>query len=246
MSTATVVQNAQFRKELLDKLLCKKVTYQDVLRYGLSQQEIDYLHLNDILSRREYVRLIRKAGYSKKTAYKKWRKSFEEVSKDSDPKTYIAMMQSIRSCGELGVAERMEGYLKVKLEGGIPAIETLSVKDYVVDFLGLVRDELYERKTFRTDEAARKLGMSSRHIRRLAKEGKLQKENRGLISENQVSNYKIQQAFHQEQEALRKISSCIDDVIEKLLEDNVDLSGELVERFEKIKFLASPGYQKRT
>jgi len=61
-----------------------------------------------------------------------------------------------------------------------------------------------------------------------------------------VSNYMIQQAFHQEQEALRKISSYVDEVTEKLLEGNVDLFGELLERFEKIKFLASPGYQKRT
>jgi len=234
MSTATVVQNAQFRKELLDKLLCKKVTYQDVLRHGLSQQEIDYLHLNDILSRREYVRLIRKAGYSKKTAYKKWRKSFEEVSKDSDPKAYMAMMQSIRSCGELGVAERMEGYLKVKLEGGIPAIETLSVKDYVVDFLGLVRDELYERKTLRADEAARKLGMSLRHIQRLANEGRLQKENRGLIAENQVADYRKQKATHLRQQAMRKINSCIA-VIEKLSINKVELTGELQERFEKLR-----------
>lgn len=228
------IHNTQFSKELLDKLLCKRVTYQDVLRHGLSKQEIDYLHLNDILSRREYVRLIRKAGFSKKTAYKKWRKAFEETSKAFDPKNYITMTRSARSCGEVVVAERMEWYLKVKLEGGIPAIEILSGKDYMVDFLGLVRDELYERKTLRTDEAARKLGMSRRNIQRLAKKGRLQKENRGLISENQLADYRERQTVQLRQLAVREISSCIN-VIEKLSINEVKLTGELQERFEKLR-----------
>src|SRR3989304_5672024 len=113
MSTATVMQNAQFRKELLDKLLCKKVTFQDVKIHGLSQQEMDYLHLNDILSRREYIRLVRKGGYSKQATYNKWRRVVKESIKEFDPKPYSNIIIALKRSSCIDAAKKL---IKNKVE----------------------------------------------------------------------------------------------------------------------------------
>lgn len=231
MSTATVMQNAQFRKELLDKLLCKKVTFQDVKMHGLSQQEMDYLHLNDILSRREYIRLVRKGGYSKQATYNKWRRVVKESVKEFDPKPYSNIIIALKRSGD--DTSVLEMWLKSRCNGGIPAKEILTVKDYVVDFLGGVRDDLYA-DTLSTCEAAKKLGMSRRHIQRLAKEGNQQKKNRGLISENRVADYQKKKKRHLEQQAIRKNSSCID-AAKKLIKNKVEFTGELRESYEKLR-----------
>lgn len=229
MSTATVMQNAQFRKELLDKLLCKKVTFQDVKRHGLSQQEMDYLHLNDILSRREYIRLVRKGGYSKQATYNKWRRVVKESIKEFDPKPYSNIIIALKRSGD--DTSVLEMWLKSRCNGGIPAKEILTVKDYVVDFLGGVRDDLYEKKTLRTCEVARKLEVSVSYINRLTREGTLKKEDHGLISDNQVTDYL-------RQEALKGSNSYLN-LLEKLIKNKDsspgELSDELFEKFVKIE-----------
>lgn len=233
MDIATVEHDAQFRKELLDRLLCKKVTYQDVKRHKLSQREMDYLHLYDILDRREYVRLVRNGGYTKQAAYYKWRRVVKESIKNFDPKPYSNIIIALKRSGD--DTSVLEMWLKSRCTGGIPAKEILTVKDYVVDFLGGVRDELYA-DTLSTGEAAKKLGMSLRHIQRLAKKGNLQKRIQGQISENQVVNFQKKKKNQLERQAIRKFDSCID-VVKKMVKNKTEHTVELLERFEKLRFV---------
>ncbi|MCR4314258.1 MAG: helix-turn-helix domain-containing protein [Candidatus Uhrbacteria bacterium] len=227
MGIATVEHDAQFRKDLLDRLLCKKVTYQDIKRHKLSQGEMDYLHLYDILDRREYVRLVTQEGFVKQTAYNKWRRVVKEIIKDFDPKPHANLIALLKKNGE--DPSVLEMWLTARCKGGIPAKDILTVRDYIVDFLGRVRDGLYERNTFRTDEAAKKLEVSIRHVKRLAKEGRLKKQGRGLLSESQLKDY-------QRKQAIRVADSCID-ILEKLLEES-ELDVEFFKRFEKFRLLS--------
>lgn len=224
--------DAQFRKELLDKLLCKKVTYQDVKRHGLSQREMDYLRLYDILDRREYVRLVMREGYSKQTAYNKWKRVVKELIKDFDPKPHANLITLLKKNG--GDPSVLEMWLSARCKGGIPAKDILTVRDYIVDFLGRVRDALYT-DTLTTCETARKLGKSPRHIQRLVKEGSLLKCGRGRFSENQVTGYKNRKRRHFEQDGIRKSKSCTG-IVKKLIENEIELAGDLRNSFEMLRF----------
>jgi len=230
MGIATVEHDAQFRKDLLDKLLCKKVTYQDVKRHGLSQQEMDYLHLYDILDRREYVRLVMQGGFVKQTAYNKWRRVVKEIIKDFDPKPHANLIALIKKNGE--DPSVLEMWLGARCKGGIPAKEILTLRDYMVDFLGRVRDDLYEGNAFRTDEAAKKLEMSIRQVKRLAKEGRLKKEGRGMLSEEQVVGYRKRKDLYLKQPVIRKIDSCIEEIQESI--KKTGLSVELQKSLENL------------
>ena len=63
----------------------------------------------------------------------------------------------------------------------------------MIDLLGLVRDELYNKETFGTKEVAEMLGVSTRHVRRLAQEGTLRKEGRGLFLKEHIADWKRNQ-----------------------------------------------------
>lgn len=230
MGIATVEHDAQFRKDLLDKLLCKKVTYQDVKRHKLSQGEMDYLHIYDILDRREYVRLVTQEGFVKQTAYNKWRRVVKEIIKDFDPKPHANLIALLKKNGE--DPSVLEMWLTARCKGGIPAKDILTVRDYIVDFLGRVRDGLYERNTFRTDEAAKKLQMSTRQVKRLAKEGRLKKEGRGLLSEEQVAFYRKRKDLYLRQPVIRTIDSCIKEIQESI--NKAGLSFELQESLKNV------------
>lgn len=193
MGIATVEHDAQFRKDLLDRLLCKKVTYQDVKRHGLSQQEMDYLHLYDIIDRREYVRLVMQGGFVKQTAYNKWRRVVKEIIKDFDPKPHANLIALLKKNGD--DPSVLEMWLAARCKGGIPAKDILTVRDYMVDFLGRVRDGLYEKDALRICEVSRKLKVDTRQIRRLAKRWRFKKDGRSLSSDVQLSAYLIQEAI---------------------------------------------------
>lgn len=230
MDIATVEHDAQFRKELLDRLLCKKVTYQDVKRHKLSQREMDYLHLYDILDRREYVRLVMQGGYSKQAAYNKWRRVVKEIIKDFDPKPHANLIALLKKNGE--DSSLLEMWLTARCKGGIPAKDILTIKEYMVDFLGRVRDGLYERNTCFTHEAAQKLGMSQRQIQRLAKNGGLQKKNRGLFPLEQVAGYQERRDLYLRLPVIKTIDSCIEEIQESI--NSVGISIELQRSLEKL------------
>ncbi|HBG47541.1 MAG TPA: hypothetical protein DDW94_11220 [Deltaproteobacteria bacterium] len=230
MSIATVEHDAQFRKDLLDKLLCKKVTYQDVKRHRLSQREMEYLHLYDILDRREYVRLVMQGGYSKQAAYNKWRRVVKEIIKDFDPKPHANLIALIKKNGE--DPSVLEMWLTARCKGGIPVMDILTFRDYIVDFLGRVRDDLYEKNTCFTREAAKKLGMSRRQIQRLAKDGGLQKKNRGLFPVEQVVGYQERKDLYLRQPVIKTIDSCIEKIQESI--NSIGFSVELQRSLEKL------------
>ncbi len=189
------------RIELLNKLLSRKVMYEDIRKYGLSNMEIEYLCLFDIVTKREYLKLMKAIGFSRRTAYRKWWKA---SLRNFDFKPFEAIRSKMIWIGADAEAKRLKAWLDTKRAKSIPAREIFfSIKDYVVDLLGMVREELYNKKTLRTKEVAKTIGVSPRHVRRLAQEGTLRKERRGLFSRKLVEDYMRQQA-------LRKINTCIE------------------------------------
>lgn len=182
------------RKELLDKLLGSKVTFKDVRRHGLSNAEMEYLYMADIVIKREYLEVIKKRGRSRRTAYRMWWKEARKSLKNFDHKPFAATITALKKAGANAEAEKWKAWLEARCAGGIPAREIFfSTHDYVIDLLGLVRDELYNKETFGTKEVAEMLGVSPRHVRRLAQEGTLRKEGRGLFLKEHIADWKRNQ-----------------------------------------------------
>lgn len=182
------------RKELLDKLLGSKVAFKDVRRHGLSNAEMEYLYMADIVSKREYLEVIKKRGRSRRTAYRMWWKEARRSLKNFDHKPFAATITALKKAGANAEAEKWKAWLEARCAGGIPARDIFfSTHDYVIDLLGLVRDELYNKETFGTKEVAEMLGVSPRHVRRLAQEGALRKEGRGLFSKKHIADWKRNQ-----------------------------------------------------
>jgi hypothetical protein len=222
------------RKELLDKLLSSKVAFKDVRRHGLSNAEMEYLYMADIVSKREYLEVIIKRGRSRRTAYRMWWKEARRSLKNFDHKPFSATITVLKKAGANAEAEKWKAWLEARCAGGIPAREIFfSTHDYVIDLLGLVRDELYNKETFGTKEVAEMLGVSPRHVRRLAQKGALKREGRGMFSKEQVAEHLIQQAEN-------KINVCLD-LRERLAECKDSRGdeplGELLERYLKIEHL---------
>ncbi|MBI5117254.1 helix-turn-helix domain-containing protein [Candidatus Poribacteria bacterium] len=158
----------------------------------------------DIVSKREYLEVIKKRGRSRRTAYRMWWKDARKSLKNFDHKPFAVTITALKKAGANAEAEKWKAWLEARCAGGIPAREIFfSTHDYVIDLLGLVRDELYNKETFGTKEVAEMLGVSPRHVRRLAQEGTLRREGRGLFSRKLVEDYMRQQA-------LREINTCIE------------------------------------
>jgi hypothetical protein len=222
------------RKELLDKLLDRKVTFEEIKKHGLSNTEIEYLYMGDIVIKREYLEVIKIRGRSRRTAYRMWWKAARKSLKNFDYKPFAVTISALKQDGPNAEAERLKAWLDMRCAGGIPAHEMFStVRDYVVELLGLVRDELYNKDTFGTNKVAEMLEVSPRHVRRLAQEGTLRKEGRGLFSKKLVEDYMRQQA-------LRKINACID-LHERLVEykdsRGYEFLGESLERYLELERL---------
>jgi len=182
------------RKELLDKLLGSKVAFKDVRRHGLSNAEMEYLYMADIVSKREYLEVIKKRGRSRRTAYRMWWKEARKSLNNFDHKPFAATITVLKKAGANAEAERWKAWLEARCAGGIPAREIFfSTHDYVIDLLGLVRDELYNKETFSTKEVAEMLGVSPRHVRRLAQKGALKREGRGVFSKEHIADWKRNQ-----------------------------------------------------
>lgn len=177
-----------FRRELLNKLLDKKVMYEDIRTYRLSDMDIEYLFLCDSVSKREYLKLMKVVGFSRRTAYRKWWKA---SFRDFDYKPFEAIRSKMIWIGADAEAKRVKAWLDAKRAENIPAREIFrSIKDYVVDLLGMVRAELYNKNTLRTKEVAKLIGVSPRHVRRLAQKGMLRKEGRGVFLKENISGWK--------------------------------------------------------
>ena len=182
------------RTELLDKLLGSKVAFKDVRRHGLSNAEMEYLYMADIVIMREYLEVIKKRGRSRRTAYRMWWKEARKSLKNFDYKPFVATITALKKAGANAEAEKWKAWLEARCAGGIPAHEIFfSTHDYVIDLLGLVRDELYNKETFSTKEVAEMLGVSPRHVRRLAQKGTLRKEGRGLFLKEHIADWKRNQ-----------------------------------------------------
>ncbi|MBI2412872.1 MAG: helix-turn-helix domain-containing protein [Deltaproteobacteria bacterium] len=180
-----------FRRELLNKLLDRKVMYEDIRTYRLSDLDIEYLFLCDSVSKREYLKLMKVVGFSRRTAYRKWWKgSFRNF----DYKPFEDIRSKMIWIGADAEAKRVKEWLDTKRAVSIPAREIFrSIKDYVVELLGRVRADLYNKKTLRTKEVAKVLGISTRHVRRLTQKGKLRKEGRGVFSKEHIAEWKQNQ-----------------------------------------------------
>lgn len=183
-----------FRRELLNELLSRKVMYEDIRTYKLSNTEVEHLCLCDIVTKREYLKLMQVIGFSRRTAYRKWRKAARECLKDFDYKPFQNQRMALLMSGAKVEADRLKAWLDIRCAGGIPTREIFrSITDYVVDLLGRVRADLYNKKTIRTKEVAKVLGVSTRHVRRLAQKGRLRKEGRGVFSREHITEWKQDQ-----------------------------------------------------
>ncbi len=176
------------RIELLNKLLDRKVMYEDIRTYVLSNMEVEYLCLFDIVTKREYLKLMKVIGFSRRTAYRKWWKA---SLRNFDYKPFEAIRSKMIWLGAYAEAKKVKALLDTKRAKSIPAREIFfSIKDYVVDLLGMVREELYNKETFRTKEVAEMLGVSPRHVRRLAQKGALKRERRGVFSKEHIAEWR--------------------------------------------------------
>ncbi|MBZ0220362.1 MAG: helix-turn-helix domain-containing protein [Candidatus Methylomirabilis sp.] len=195
LSEAQAINKApSFRRELLNELLSRKVMYEDIRTYKLSNTEVKHLCLCDIVTKREYLKLMQVIGFSRRAAYRKWRKAARECLKDFDYKPFQNQRMALLMSGAKAEADRLKAWLDIRCAGGIPTREIFrSITDYVVDLLGRVRDELYNKKTLRTKEVAKVLGVSTRHVRRLAQKGRLSKEGRGVFSREHIAEWKRDQ-----------------------------------------------------
>lgn len=183
------------RIELLNKLLGRKVMYEDIRTYVLSNMEIEYLCLFDIVTKREYLKLMKVIGFSRRTAYRKWWKA---SLRNFDYKPYEAIRSKMIWLGAYAEAKKVKALLDTKRAKSIPAREIFfSIKDYVVDLLGMVREELYNKKTLRTKEVAKAIGVSPRHVRRLVQKGTLRRERRGVFSKESIAEWKRTQCPHE-------------------------------------------------
>lgn len=219
------------RKDLLDKLLGSKVAFKDVRRHGLSNAEIEYLYMADIVSKREYLEVIKKRGFSRRTAYRKWWKA---SLRNFDYKPVEVIRSKMIWIGSDAEAKRVKTWLDAKRAESIPAREIFrSIKDYVVDLLGIVRAELYNKETFSTKEVAEMLEVSPRHVRRLAQEGTMRKVGRGLFSREQVVELLIQQAQNKIN-VYRDFRERLAEYKDSCGEESI---GELLERYLKIEHI---------
>lgn len=202
MSTPRETQAANkealsFRRELLNELLYRKVIYEDIRTYKLSNTEIEHLCRCDIVTKREYLKLMQVIGFSRRTAYRKWRKAARESLKDFDYKPFQNLRMVLLMSGAKAEADMLKAWLDIRCAGGIPTREIFrSITDYVVDLLGRVRANFYNKKTLRTKEVAKVLGVSTRHVRRLAQKGRLRKEGRGVFSKEHIAEWKRDQGPH--------------------------------------------------
>lgn len=177
-----------FSRELLNKLLDRKVMYEDIRTYKLSNSDIEYLFLCDSVSKLEYLKLMKAIGFSRRTAYRKWWKA---SFRNFDYKPIEAIRSKMIWIGADAEAKKVKALLDSKRAESIPAREIFrSIKDYVVYLLGMVRAELYNKKTLRTKEVAKVLGVSTRHVRRLAQKGRLSKEGRGVFLKEHIAEWR--------------------------------------------------------
>jgi predicted DNA-binding transcriptional regulator AlpA len=198
LSEAQAINKApSFRRELLNELLYRKVMYEDIRTYKLSNTEVEHLCLCDIVTKREYLKLMQVIGFSRRTAYRKWWKAARESLKDFDYKPFQNQRMALLMNGAKVEADRLKAWLDIRCAGGIPTREIFrSITDYVVDLLGRVRADLYNKKTLRTKEVAKVLGVSTRHVRRLAQKGRLRKEGRGVFSRENIAEWRRGQCPH--------------------------------------------------
>jgi len=175
--------SGEVRKTLLEKLLDKPVTYSDVKRYGLSEEEIRYLFDEDYISRKEYVYMyrMRRPNVRKDSAYKKWIRERRRLARSINKEEINVTLYMYRKMG-MNVDRVFEGYknhLPVHRYFGSP-------RAYIMEFLADVRDDLYEM-SMTTKEAANILGVTRRHLLRMVKQRKVET----FDVDNRISTYSL-------------------------------------------------------
>lgn len=158
------------RKDLINKLLKKPVTYSDIRKHKLSDNEISQLHRMDYITRREFVLLYRQLNSSDKNsaaAYIQWKRERERIFKSTSAELIKTNFVMYHRRG-FDISRLNEGY-----KHHLPTREYFdSTHEYVSFFLNKVREEYYTN-TISTTDAARVLGVSKRHLLRLVKQGKI-------------------------------------------------------------------------
>jgi len=175
--------SGEVRKTLLEKLLDKPVTYSDVKRYGLSEEEIRYLFDEDYITRKEYVHMYRRRrpNVQKKCAFNQWMRERRRLARSINKEEINVTLYMYRKMG-MNVDRVFEGY-----KNHIPVHRYFcSPRAYIMEFLADIRDELYEM-SMTMKEAAHILGVTRRHLLRMVKQGKVET----FDVDNRISTYSL-------------------------------------------------------
>jgi len=190
-------QPGNLRKNLLDDMLSRKAAYaKGVKKHRLSEEEMDYLLSNDRVIRVEYVKWLKNKGVPQRTAYRKY-------------------LKECQKCLELCLRHNVDMVNIPGFPEELPArFIFVDRKEYVL-FLGTVRDKsrpMRKGEDFSIKEAADKLGITPRHVRRLASNGALTRfGHNGIfpasivywaLNNRRKAAYKVEKAFRYALKAL--------------------------------------------
>jgi len=159
----------EIRGELLKELLEKRVTYSDIKKHKLNEEELKYLYLVDSIDCQEYVYAYRhNHPYSHpKSAYNQWNREREKVIHFLlRPEGAVEYNEMSQLCMQYGVDLKIVDFAFRK---AIPVSHHyVSHKIYVMDLLQC-RETMYNR--FMTvEEAANFLGISANHFRKISRQ----------------------------------------------------------------------------
>lgn len=193
--------SGEMRKKLLAKLLDKPVTYSDVKRHSLSEEEIKCLFEEDYVTRKEFVYMYRRKRprAHKKCAFNQWMRERRRLARSVNTEEISVTLYMYRKMG-MNVDRVVEGY-----KHHLPAHKYFrSPREYVIEFLSGVRDDLYEM-SMATNEAARILGITSRHLLRMVKQEKIET----FDDDKRVSTYSLIDILQEQIEEKSKVLAAV-------------------------------------
>jgi len=177
----------EIRRELINELLKKRVTYSDIKKHNLSEDELYTLYMTDFIDSKEFVYMYRQENPRAhlKSAYKQWSRELKKNAKffvegELDPFTQIVDYNAQYGVNREFLIARLHDRV-------IPTFLYYSSQGMYVRELLHYRDIMYEY-SMSVVEAANLLDITPRHLWRLAKKRKIRIKN-GTISVLEISNY---------------------------------------------------------
>ncbi|MFQ5585737.1 MAG: hypothetical protein ACE5GF_02805 [Thermodesulfobacteriota bacterium] len=132
------------RKDLINELLKKSVTYSDIRKHKLDDNDIKNLHFMNCITQREFVCMYRQMyASSRQEAYTEWRRQRKRHLKYNTAEITSMYYHLCRSRG-FDINRVKDGYENHLLTGQY----FTSTHDYVELFLAEFRDELYTQTPF--------------------------------------------------------------------------------------------------